>query len=241
MAASKQPPIREVFNEQDLIVLDDEIHRILEETADLQYVVEPRITAVEVVLVYEQGSLKSASALTRPVTTSVKTILTVPLTLVPLRKETAVPPYLEVTSDIYIEDEALAGLNRERKGKDLPAFSDPRAAVQDSLQQADARIAAKRPLSYFCSGSGRRAGIKAVNHYELMMALQEFGLRVNRPHLRVSKGIREAIDYCRHLEGKKSDFPYQVDGALIRLNSLELQERLGRGSGNLAGTVVFRF
>jgi len=239
--AFEKPLIREIFNEQDLLAFDKETRELLKQTGDLQYLVEPRITAVQVVLIYEQGVLHSATAQAEPVTTSVKTILTVPLTFVPLRKETSVPDYLEVIADIYMEGEALARLNQERGGKSLPAFSVPRAAVEDSLRQRDARVSAKRPLNYFCSGCGEKAGVRAATHYELMMALQELGLRVNRPHLRVTKGIQAAIENCRRLKTGKGDFPYPVEGALIRVNSLELQERLRLGSRNSAGSVLFRF
>jgi NAD-dependent DNA ligase len=87
----------------------------------------------------------------------------------------------------------------------------------------------------------RKAEVQGSTHYELMLALQELGLRVNRPHIRASDGIREVIDHCRHLRAEAGNFPYPVEGALIRVNSLDLQERLRHASGNLPGTVVFRF
>jgi DNA ligase (NAD+) len=241
VTTSKQLPISEIFSEQDLLVFDRETRSFLEKPEQLQYVVEPRITAVEVVLIYEQGALKSASAQTGPVTASVKTILTVPLTFVPLRKGSPVPDYLEIMADVYMEDAALARLNQERRAKNLQAFSDSRGAVEDSLHQTDARISAKRPLNYFCSGSGKRAGVPAATHYELMLALQELGLRVNRPHIEVCNGIHEVIDRCRRLRAEAGNFPYPVQGALIQVNFLGLQERLGRASANLKGKAVFRF
>ena len=234
-------PILELFNEQDLLVFDRETRSFLEKPEQLQYVVEPRITAVEVILIYEQGALKSASARTGPVTPSVKTILTVPLTFAPLRIGSPIPDYLEIIADVYMEDAALARLNQERRAKNLQAFSDSRGAVEDSLYQTDTRVSAKRPMNYFCSGSGKRAGVPAATHYELMMALQELGLRVNRPHIQVNNGIHEVIDHCRRLRAEAGNFPYPVQGALIRINSLDLQERLKHASGNLPGTVVFRF
>jgi len=233
--------ISEIFNEQDLLIFDQEIRAFLEEPAELQYVVESSIPGVEVLLSYEEGALKSATAQRGLVTTSVKTILTLPLTFVPLRKESSVPDYLEVRADVYMEDAAFERLNQERREKNLSAFYDPREAVEDSLYQTDARISVKRPLNYFCSGSAKRAGLPAVTHYELMLALQELGLRVNRPHLQVKNGIHELIDHCRRLQAEKGDFPYSVQGALIRLNSLELQAKLGQSSGNQKGKVLFRF
>jgi DNA ligase (NAD+) len=241
MTRNEQPMVAEAFNEQDLLVFDSEIREFLKEPSGLQYVVEPRITAVEVVMIYEQGSLRSASTQKGQVTTSIKTILTVPLTFVPLRKERAVPDYLEIRADVYVEAEALARLNQERAAKNLPSFSDPRGAVEDSLYQTDPRVSAKRPLNYFCSGTGKKAELQAATHYQLMVALQELGLRVNRPHLKVGNGIHEVIDHCQRLKAEKGNFPYPVEGALIRVNSLVLQERLSHGSRNLPEAVVFRF
>lgn len=233
--------ILELFNEQDLLIFDSEIREFLKEPSGLQYVVEPRIKAVEVTLIYEHGSLTSASTQEGPVTTSVKTILTVPLTFIPLRKETTLPDDLEITADVYMEAEAFTRLNQERTTKKLSAFSNPRAAVEDSLRQTDPRVSAKRPLNYFCSGSGSKTEIQAATHYELMIALQALGLRVNRPHIKVGHGIHEVIDHCRQLREAKENFPYPVEGALIRVNSLELQARLSHGSGILSEAAVFRF
>ena len=220
-----------MFNEQDLLTFDREIREFLAEPEVLQYVVEPRITAVEVMMIYEKGSLRSASAQRGPVIISFKTILTVPLTFVPLRKEMPVPDYLEIRSDVYMEAEAFARLNQERAKKNLVSFSDPRAAVEDSLFQTDPRVSAKRPLNYFCIGTGKSADLQAATHYELMVSLQELGLRVNRPHIQTVGGIHEVIDHCLRLRAEKGNFPYPVEGALIRVNSLDFQARLARTQG----------
>jgi DNA ligase (NAD+) len=233
--------ISELFNEQDLLVSDEEMRKSLAEPAVLQYVVEPRITAVEVVMIYEKGSLRSVSAQRAPVTASVKTILTVPLTFVPLRKERPVPDYLEIMADVYMDSEPFARLNQERTAKNLASFSDPRAAVEDSLLQTDPRISAKRPLNYFCSGTGTRPDFQAATYYELMVAVQELGLRVNRPHIKVGNGIHEVIDQCRRLRAERGNFAYPVEGALIRVNSLDLQAKLAQISGVRRGRVVFKF
>jgi len=241
MAGTKQLVILQVFDEQALLGFDKETREFLGEPSGLQYVLEPRITAVEVAVIYEQGSLRSASTQRGPVTTSVKTILTVPLTFVPLRKDMPVPDYLEISADLYMESEALAQLNQQRAAKTLPPFSDPKTAVEDSLHQTDPRVSAKRPLNYFCTGIGSKTEIQALTHYQLMLALQDLGLRVNRPHLKVGNGIREVIEHCNRLKAEKGDFPYPVEGALIRVNSLDLQERLTPASGYQRSKVVFRF
>ncbi|HEX9911141.1 MAG TPA: hypothetical protein VGA86_09655, partial [Desulfatiglandales bacterium] len=152
-----------------------------------------------------------------------------------------VPGYLEIMADVYMDSEPFARLNQERTAKNLASFSDPRAAVEDSLLQTDPRISAKRPLNYFCSGTGKRPDLQAVTHYELMVGLQELGLRVNRPHIKVGNGIHEVIDHCRRLRAERGNFPYPVEGALIRVNSLDLQAKLAKISGVRRGRVVFKF
>jgi DNA ligase (NAD+) len=239
MTANKQGLTPELFNEQDLLVFDRELRVSLEEPGELQYVVEPRITAVEVVMIYEKGTLSSASAQTGPVTTCIKTILTVPLSFVPLRKETRFPDYLEIKADVYMDTEALAQLNEERTGKKLPSFSNAKAAVEDSLTQTDPRISAKRPLNYFSSGTEQKRAFQAATHYDLMVALQELGLRVNRPRIKIANGIGEAIDSCRLLRAEKENLPYPVEGALIRVNSLSLQERLAGVEGKAIAVLKF--
>jgi len=241
MMKNCQQFISELFDEQDLLVFDREIRALLQEPAQVQYVVEPKITAVEVVLSYEQGSLKSAIAQTGPVITSVKTILTVPLTFVPLRRESPVPDYIEIIADVYMEDAALARLNQERRRKDVPAFSSTREAVEDTLHQTDPRVSAKRPLNYFCAGSAKRVGVPAQTHYQLLMALQELGLRVNRPHIQVGQGISEVIGHCLRLRAERRNFPYPVEGVLIRVNSLDLQKRLSPTFCDRRGKAVFSF
>lgn len=183
----------------------------------------------------------SASARTGPVTTSMKTILTVPLTFMPLRREIPIPRSLEITADLYMESEALERLNQQRAARNLPIFFDPKSAVEDSLCQTDPRVSAKRPLNYFCSGTASKTGIQAATHYGVMLALQDLGFRVNRPHLKVGNGVREVLDHCRRLRAEKGDFPYPVEGALIRLDSLDLQARLSRASSHRTSKVVFRF
>ena len=96
-------------------------------------------------------------------------------------------------------------------------------------------------MNYFCWAIGKKAEVQGSTHYELMLALQELGLRVNRPHIQLRHGMREVIDQCRHLIAEAGNFPYPVEGALIRVNSLDLQERLSRTSGHRTGTAVFRF
>jgi len=239
MNINENPMISELFTEQDLLTFDCEVRTFLDNSSDVQYVVEPKITGVEVLMIYERGAFKSASTQKAGVTASVKTILTVPMTFTPLRKELLAPRFLEVRTDVYMEGEAFVQLNRERTAKNWPSFAGPRDAVEDSLLQTDPRVSSKRPLNYFCSGTGKNTELQSPTYYELMVALQELGLRVNRPHIKVAHGIQEAAGHCERLRGERGNFPYPVEGARIRVNALDLQARLARAPGR--GMAVFRF
>jgi len=162
---------------------------------------------------------------------NVKTILTVPLTLVSFMGPNPVPEHLEVMGEVYMEGPVFALLNEERSSKGLPPFANPRQAAVGSLRQLDSRITAKRELNMFCYGIGRLEGEAPATQYDLMVALQQWGLRVNRPYLQVCKNVRETIDYCHHLESIREEFPYDLDGAVIKVNRRDLQADLGATSG----------
>ena len=202
----------------------------------IAYTVEPKIDGLAVELVYEKGGLTIASTrgdgyVGEDVTMNVKTILTVPLTLVSFMGPNPVPEHLEVRGEVYMEGPVFALLNEERSSKGLPPFANPRQAAVGSLRQLDSRITAKRELNMFCYGIGRLEGEAPATQYDLMVALQQWGLRVNRPYLQVCKNVRETIDYCHHLESIREEFPYDLDGAVIKVNRRDLQADLGATSG----------
>ncbi len=76
---------------------------------------------------------------------------------------------------------------------------------------------------------------------ELMIALQQLGLRVNRPHIRECHNLKEVIDYCDQLKEKRSQFPYEIDGAVIKVNRLALQARLGQKSRSPRWAMAYKF
>ena len=202
----------------------------------IAYTVEPKIDGLAVELVYEKGGFTIASTrgdgyVGEDVTMNVKTILTVPLTLVSFMGPNPVPEHLEVMGEVYMEGPVFALLNEERSSKGLPPFANPRQAAVGSLRQLDSRITAKRELNMFCYGIGRLEGEAPATQYDLMVALQQWGLRVNRPYLQVCKNVRETIDYCHHLESIREEFPYDLDGAVIKVNRRDLQADLGATSG----------
>lgn len=234
------------FNETDIKAFDARIKRLLGKADELSYTVEPKIDGLAVEMVYEMGRLTRASTrgdgyVGENITPNIKTILSVPLTLLQFRKGRPIPELLEVRGEVYMEMEAFQALNRIRLSKDLSTFASPRSAAADSLGQPDPRITVQRPLNVFCYGIGEFKGPSFETQMELMITLQEWGLRVNRPHMRECRHMEEVIQYCLDLEENRSRFPYQIDGAVIKVNQLALQARLGEKSHSPRWAMAYKF
>lgn len=234
------------FAESDITDFDARVRRFLARESPVQYTVEPKIDGLAVELLYEGGVLKAASTrgdgyVGEDVTLNIKTILAVPITLDRRKDKEPVPELLDVRGEVYLETDAFRMLNRDRVGKGLSPFANPRNAAAGSLRQLDPRVTAKRPLTMFCYGVGDTGGMPFPTHYHVMVALQGWGLRVNRPGLRVCESIREVLDHCRLIEKERDRFPYEIDGAVIKVNELELQRRLGEKARSPRWALAFKF
>jgi DNA ligase (NAD+) len=238
--------LENVFSDEDIKDFDSRVRRFLGEEGPFHYTVEPKIDGLAVELVYEKGRLVVASTrgdgyTGEDVTGNAKTILAIPLKLKSMSGERLVPDLLEVRGEIYMEIEAFRALNRERAAQDLPPFANPRNAAAGSIRQLDTRITARRPLNMFCYGVGELSGLTFQTYYELMLALQDWGLRVNRPHIRVCDTVEDVILYCHRLEEMRAQFAFEIDGAVIKINRLDLQARLGEKSRSPRWATAFKF
>ena len=222
------------FSDEAVLAFDRRLRERLGERGPLQYTVEPKIQGVSVQMVYEAGALSLGAVVGdgregEIVTANIKTILSVPLTLWLIGEAPPIPERLEVRGDVYMETEALEALNRSRVEKGVPPFRDAKEAAQDSLTHGNPRVTAKRPLDMFCWSVGDAGALRPATSYEMMVVLQSWGLRVNRPHIRVCNTLDDVLRGCRIIREKQGEFPFFIEGALIQLNRLDLRERLGSG------------
>lgn len=238
--------LENAFGRQELVDFDARLKRYLNLRSAIEYTAEPKIDGLAVELVYENGRLAVASTrgdgyVGEDVTLNIKTILAVPLTLMEPKEGPPVPELLEVRGEVYMEIEAFQELNRERIKKDLPPFANPRNAAAGSVRQLDPKVTAKRPLNMFCYGVGEVRGANFETQMEMMLTLQKWGLRVNRQYIRLCKTIDEAVNYCGQLEEMRETFPYEIDGAVIKVNSMELQRRLGEKARSPRWAMAYKF
>lgn len=233
--------LADAFDEGDLRDFHRRVTAMVGE--QVEYVVELKIDGLAISLTYENGILVTAATrgdgtVGEDVTQNVKTIKSVPLRLnLPPEKT---PPLIEVRGEIYIPKEDFQKLNQEREDMELPTFANPRNAAAGSIRQLDPKIAAQRPLSTFMYAIGYREGIEFETHCEVLEFYKSCGFRVN-PHIKLFDNFDDVIDYCMSWREKRDSLPYEIDGMVIKVNSLRQQQILGSTAKNPRWAIAYKF
>lgn len=235
--------LENAFSEAEARDFDARLKRFLRTTQEFHYVVEPKMDGCAVELVYEGGRLSVGS--TRGdgirgenVTQNLKTIHTIPLEV--LRQKQPAPELLEVRGEVYMDLPDFKKLNEQRLAQEEAPFANPRNAAAGSLRQLDANITAGRPLKIYCYGVGEVAGRSFGSHWEVLQTLKDWGFRIN-PLIAQAQGIEEAIAYHHRLEHERHGLPYEIDGMVVKVDSLTLQERLGTKARSPRWALAYKF
>ena len=232
------------FNDAEILDFDNRVKRNLSTADDIIYTAEPKMDGVAVELVYENGKLTAAS--TRGdgvtgelITANVKTIRAVPL-LMQTSGLAGEPSHLEVRGEVFIGIEAFHKYNQERLDQGLPSFANPRNAAAGSLRQLDSKITAGRPLDVFFYGVGIVADVVLESHWDLLQVLKGWGFKIN-PLIRPRIKIKEILAFYRELIEKRHQLPYDIDGMVIKVDSLALQQRLGATTRSPRWAIAYKF
>jgi DNA ligase (NAD+) len=241
------------FSDEEIREFDRRCRRFLGSDDPIRYVVEPKLDGLAVNLLYESGRLTVGSTrgdgtVGEDVTLNLRTIPAIPLSIPragdpadpPGGQTAAVPERIEIRGEVCMEREAFRKLNRRRTERGEPPFANPRNAAAGSLRQLDSRITARRPLTLFCYAIGTREGTAFRTHEEVLRALAAWGFQVN-PLIRPAVEVEECIDYYRHMDRMRDELPYEIDGIVIKVNDLSLQERLGAVSRSPRWAVACKF
>ena len=232
------------FNDEDILEFDGRVKRNLDTQSEILYTAEPKMDGVAVELIYENGKLVTAS--TRGdgitgelITTNIKTIKAVPLVM-QAESLSDLPSRLEIRGEVFIGLEAFRKFNKERLARELPPFANPRNAAAGSLRQLDSKITATRPLEIFFYGIGIVEDITFESHSDLLKSMKSWGFRVN-PIIRPTITIQETLDYYRELNEKRHQLPYDIDGVVIKVDDIRLQQRLGATSRSPRWAIAYKF
>ena len=213
------------YSKEELLQWEERIRKILGSEAVISYTCELKFDGASISLTYKNGEL--VQALTRgdgiqgdAITTNIKTIKTIPLKL-----NGDYPPFFEIRGEIILPWEGFHKMNQERAALGESLYSNPRNTASGSLKLQDSRLVAARPLTCFLYGlAGEQLPIDA--QYQALQKAREWGFKVP-DSARLVHSIDAVFDFITEWDVKRKDLPYEIDGIVIKVNSLSQQDILG--------------
>ncbi len=223
-----EPPMQSLdktYKRDDLKDFDHFLKQLLPEER-WDYVVEPKVDGLSLSLLYQHGKLIRAATrgngeVGDDITANVRTIRSIPLTL-----PCSELPLVEVRGEIYMTREGFAELNRIEEEAGREPFANPRNAAAGSIKLLDPREVAKRPLDAVFYAAGALRGITFSTHTEMMRTFAQWGLRTP-PWQRLCMDMEQVMGALDELEAKRHLFPFEMDGAVIKVNQRALYSQLG--------------
>ena len=229
-----------VFSQEELAAWYTRTAKLLGEE-QFNFVAEHKIDGLAVALTYVNrrlttGATRGDGLRGEDITRNLRTIRSIPLSV---SKEA--PPRFEVRGEVFLPREGFRKLNREREEAGLPLFANPRNAAAGSVRQLDSRITAQRPLDIYIYMLGYAGGKPAPpTHWETMAYLGSLGFKVN-PHNRLLSGIEEIEGYYQDWVKERQSLPYEADGIVVKVDSIELQGRLGDVGREPRWAIAYKF
>jgi DNA ligase (NAD+) len=232
------------YSQDELREFVNRVQRLLPEEK-LDWIVEPKIDGLAINLRYENGiftcgSTRGDGSTGDDITANLRTIRSIPPKLRTGRRGPG-PALLEVRGEVYLTKAGFEKLNAERKAAGEETFANPRNAAAGSLKQLDPRIVARRPLDIVLYGLGRVEGDLAIQrHDEMLELLRDLGFKTPEKiwHCRSADELVGAIDA---LDKVRKKFPYETDGAVVKLNSFEQRERAGFTSKAPRWAIAYKY
>ena len=215
------------YSPEELYDFDQRVRRALPDQA-VAYVTELKIDGLGVALLYEDGRLvrgatRGNGEYGEDVTANLRTIRTIPLRLTPIQP---MPTVLEVRGEVFIPRDRLDEVNRQRIAEDQTPFANARNAAAGSVRLLDSTITAARPLDIFIYTLGYAEGIEIAKHTEALALLTDLGFKMNS-HNKPHPSIEDVIAYCRQWIDNRETLPYDTDGIVVKVDSLQQRETLG--------------
>ena len=228
------------FSNEELTAWYNRISKLID-GQKLDFACEHKIDGLAVALTYINGKLTTGA--TRGdglrgenITHNLRTVRSIPLSV-----PKDAPPRFEVRGEVFLPRAGFEKLNRERAKEGLPLFANPRNAAAGSVRQLDPRITAKRPLDIYIYMLGWAEG-KATppTHWETMEYLKSLGFKIN-PNNRLLNSIEQVAEFHHTWEEKRESLNYEADGIVVKVNQLDLQERLGNVGREPRWSIAYKF
>lgn len=236
------------FNETELLAFDQRIKRFLNLSpdTDIEYSTELKLDGLAVNLTYQegeyvQGATRGDGFLGEDVTPNLRTLRNLPLRLRPFSEDAPpIPSLIEIRGEVYITHEEFQRINEERRKAGEALFANPRNAAAGSVRQLDPSITARRRLLFAGWGIGFVERASFRTHWEGMEALKKWGIPIVQ-HRQLCSSIQEVLNFVRYWAEARHSLEYDTDGVVIKVNSLELQERLGTVARSPRWAIAYKY
>ena len=236
--AVQMQSLTDVFDKEELFDFDNRTKSSL--GLDIvEYVTELKIDGLSVSLEYRdgmffRGSTRGDGNIGEDITNNLRTIKSIPLKL------TEQIPYLEVRGEVFMPKPAFLRLNELREVAEEPLFANPRNAAAGSLRQLDSSVTAQRSLDIFIFNVQAVEGMEFVTHSESLDYMRKLGFKVI-PDRRIQHGIDEVYDEIMRLGEMRGNLDFEIDGAVVKVNSLEERLLLGSNSKTPKWATAYKY
>ena len=225
----------DAFNEEELKLFDERVKKVI---PNPEYVCELKIDGLSLSLVYENGNLvrgatRGDGVIGEDITHNVKTVKTIPLSL---KREVDI----EVRGELYMPKKSFEALNAEARTNGEKEFANPRNAAAGSARQLDSKVAASRNLDAFFYHFPAAEKLNLNSHYETLEYIKDLGFIVNK-NIKKAKNIDEVFEYIEYWYAHRPELPYEIDGVVIKVNSLADQRKLGYTAKVPKWAIAYKF
>ena len=231
------------YNEQDILEFDERIRSGLPGESTIEYIVELKIDGLAVSLIYENGNFvrgakRGDGIQGDDVTTNLKTIRSIPLKI---KHGITIPAEFEVRGEVYLPKRSFEEINRQRRLNNEPEFANPRNAAAGTLSMHDSSLVADRKLAmfsyYFYTDNSE---FRFESQAENLEFLRKLRFNVNPNYIKCNT-TEEILNFLDEWESKRATLPYEIDGAVIKLNSVRQQNHLGATAKNPRWAISYKF
>ncbi len=215
--------------------------RAIVPNATIDFVVEPKIDGLAIALTYDNGAFTIGATRGNgiegeDVTANLRTVADVPDHLA----GSTIPTRLEARGEIYMDSEGFERLNARRAEEGASLFANPRNSAAGSLRQLDPSITAGRPLRLWAYAIGYADGIRVDSQWQTLALLREWGFPVN-PLVKHVESLDEVRQFCAEMAERRDTLPYEIDGVVVKINSVALQEELGVVGREPRWAIAYKF
>src|SRR5499425_380025 len=213
---------------------------------EIEYVAEHKFDGLSVSLIYEEGTLvrgvtRGDGTTGEEVTPNVRTIRSIPLRIADVTlKKAGIPPTFEVRGEIIMTRKAFEAMNRQQEESGGKIFANARNAAAGAVRMLDSSVTAQRNLDFFAYYLLRDGKVALAKHSESLEALKALRFRAS-DDWKLCDGIEEVIRYCDSWDAKREKLPYEIDGVVVKVNSVGLQNELGFTSKSPRWATAFKY